>query len=367
MELLVIGWDAATEQHLSQFDLPFWESLSNSGQLLPEHPFDDAGYISSANAWTTISTGASFFDHGILGFVYGEYSGHPFASFVQRLATQQQLPPLARRILIGRVLGQLGAGEKGEKGEKVDSSNIDYKRVWEYLDGKALIYGLPLTYPTPKRNAVVVSGIPAPKPDEATNPVVYPTEFEDFVYDESEAGYYVEMNSPVNDNSVKERPYCVKHQERMKNNARKYQELYEQMNDDIEFGFLMLRGLDDIMHATLDEDIIRESYHLIDEITRELVDNIDPEAVLVLSDHGMRPASDLRFDKDMRMDHDTKQGVWGATESFELDRHTDVTPEILDYYDIQDTVPQKRRKDEDRISSTDEKVIHERLEDLGYA
>lgn len=56
----------------------------------------------------------------------------------------------------------------------------------------------------------------------------------------------------------------------MKANARKYIDLYEETADDnkYEFGFLMLRGLDDIMHATADMDILQDSYKLIDQITQ---------------------------------------------------------------------------------------------------
>jgi hypothetical protein len=368
MKLLFVGWDAATQQHLSQFELPFWESLQYRGQLLPEHPFDKAGYISSANAWTTISTGASFFDHGMLGFVYGKYSGHPLAGVVQRLATQQQLPPLIRRILIGRVLGELGSGEKGKKGKKIDSTDIKYERIWEYLDGDALIYGLPLTYPTWETNGVIVSGIPAPKPEEAAEPIVCPAELQETVYDGGEAGYYVEMTSPVNDETVEEQQYCNAHQARMEANGEKYLELHEQLSEDesFEFGFLMLRGLDDIMHATRDEEIIRQSYELIDRVTQEVVNAINPDATLVLSDHGMRPASDYRFDKDMRMDHDTRQGMWGGTEPFRLERHTDVTPKLLDYLGVETPIPRKRGTI-DQVSQSDTEEIHERLEDLGYA
>lgn len=369
MKLLVVGWDAATNDHLSQCSLPFLESLPYSDKLLPEYPFDKAGYISSANAWTTISTGASFFDHGMLGFVYGPYSGHPAAGIVRRLATQQWLPPLLRRILIGRVLGSLGAGVKGKKGEKIDSTDIEYKRIWEYLDEESLIYGLPLTYPTWETDGIMVSGIPAPKPKEAFSPVVYPPELQDSVYDGSDAGYYVEMNSPVNDPTVDEATYCNEHQSRMSANAQAYIDLYEQTASDYEyeFGFLMLRGLDDIMHATRDMDIIQDSYELIDNLTADVVDAVDPDATLVLSDHGMRPASDYRFDKDMRMDHDTNQGIWAGTEPFKFKRHTDVTPNLLEYLGVEADVPQRRGHIEPVLSDADQGAIHERLEDLGYA
>ena len=369
MDVLVVGWDAATEKHLSRFDLPFWESLPHGGELLPEYPFDKAGYISSANAWTTLSTGASFEEHGMLGFVYEPYSEHPASNLITKIATQQWLPPLLRRIMIGRVLGTVGSGEKGSKGEKIDSTDIEFKRIWEYLDGEGLIYGLPLTYPTWETNGVMVSGIPAPKPSEASSPVVYPSEYEEFVYDDENVGYYVDMNSPVNDLSVAEELYCAAHQTRMEANARKYIELYEETKSDhdFEFGFLMLRGLDDIMHATKDMDILERSYELIDQLTQEVVDELDPDLTLVLSDHGMRPCSRFRFDKPMRMDHDTTQGVWGSTHPLGVERHTEITPTLLKHAGVDTSIPSERETYRIINSADDQDAIHERLKDLGYA
>lgn len=369
MDVLVVGWDAATEKHLSRFDLPFWESLPHGGGLLPQYPFDEAGYISSANAWTTLSTGASFEEHGMLGFVYGPYSDHPASNLITKIATQQWLPPLLRRIMIGRVLGTLGSGEKGSKGEKIDSTDIEFKRIWEYLDDDGFIYGLPLTYPTWETNGIIVSGIPAPKPPEASGPVVYPSKYEELVYDDENVGYYVDMNSPVNDSSVPEEPYCAAHQTRMEANARKYIELHEETKSDydFEFGFLMLRGLDDIMHATTNMGILEESYELIDTLTADVVEAIEPDVTLALSDHGMRPASDYRFDKDMRMDHDTRQGAWSATEPFDLERHLDVVPVILNHLGIKQSVPQNRKALNLVMSESDQGAVQERLEDLGYA
>jgi len=71
------------------------------------------------------------------------------------------------------------------------------------------------------------------------------------------------------------------------------------------------------MHATRDKDNIRELYELTDRVTQEVVDPINPDATLALLDHGMRPVSDYRFDKDMGIEHDTRQAIWGGQNHFD--------------------------------------------------
>lgn len=378
MKTLVIGWDAATIDHISNLDceLSYWHSLPHGGTLVADSPFGEAGYVSSANAWTTLTTGATFDEHGILGFVFNEYTGHRYEDVIRRLATVQSLPPLLRRILIGRVLGMLGADQKGVAGEKVDSTAVTHKRVWEYLDHDALIYGLPLTYPVWETNGILVSGIPGPKPAQATHPVAYPEQIAHEVYENENAGYYIETNNPINDSASNTEQYCDEYQQQIMANATAYMDLYDthRQEYDFEFGFLMLRALDSIMHATTDESILADAYETVDAATARVVSHIDPDHVLILSDHGMRSTSVLRtilgamgLGKPVKMDHDAAAGVWRGSEEFAISRHSDVTPAILETMGISEQVPSPRQQEHYATSADDREEIHERLEDLGYA
>lgn len=281
MELLVVGWDAATMKHLGDFDLPYWEGLDHAGKLLPEEPFHGT-YISTGNAWTTITTGASFEDHRIFGFVHGPYVGHPLAGPLKWVINRRRLPRLARRLLLGFVLGNLAT--EGGRGASPQSTDVPYKRVWEYLDGNALIFGLPVTYPVWSTNGVLVAGVPAPKPEAATNPLVYPTELESVVFDDKFSSYHVEMTSPIHDQTVSPREFCEAHEKKTEVVAERYLDLYENLDDeyDFRFGFVMLRSIDDVLHATSDEELLRRIYRKTDEVTTDIVDEINPDAVLVL-------------------------------------------------------------------------------------
>ncbi|WP_311173073.1 alkaline phosphatase family protein [Halobellus ordinarius] len=369
MKLLVIGWDGASHRHLDKFDLPYWDSLDHNGKLLPSELFHRATYISSANAWTTMTTGASFEEHEILGFVYGKYSGHPLSGAIRKAAMTEALPTFFRRVLVSEILGRFATDGGRMAKDHIQSTDVGFKRVWEMLPGQSLVFGLPLTYPVPETDGILVSGIPAPTYEEATQPLVAPQALESTVYSEDFSGYYVDLNSPVHDSTVSEANYTDAHLEKSERIVDTYLDLYNnEMTEDPEFGFLMLRSIDDLLHATDDETHIQTTYEKIDALTERLVDEIDPDNVLILSDHGMRPTSFMRVDSDLRMDHDTREGVWGGTTDFGISRQSDVTPSILEHFGEKRAVPVNKDSHELESSrSVDGTAVHERLEDLGYA
>lgn len=362
MDLLVVGWDGATHRHLQKYDIPYWENLTHGGLLLPE-PLFHGTYIDSGNAWTTISTGTGFENHRILSFLHGPYTGHPLAGPIKRLAHQSWVPKLGRRALISYVLGTLATD--GGKGKNPQASDVQFQRMWEYLPTDALVFGLPITYPTWATNGVVVAGIPAPKPENASSPLVSPPELEEDVFADFD-GYYIDTESPVNDDSVSEADYCHAHVKKTDAIVDHYLNLYASGGgaDRFGFGFLMFRAIDDILHATENPELVGQAYEAVAKATGRIVDAIDPDAVLVLSDHGMAPTS--RPDVDLRMDHDTTQGVWGSTEPFGLERHVDVTPAILDYFGVDADVPERKANYKIYDERVDESAVKDRLSDLGY-
>lgn len=362
MDLLVVGWDGATHQHLQQFDIPYWEDLPNQGKLLPEELFEGT-CIDSGNAWTTISTGASFEDHRILSFLHGPRTGHLLAGAVKTLASQSWLPRLSRRALISYGLGTLATD--GGKGSNPQASDVPFKRVWEYLSTDGLVFGLPVTYPTWSTNGVVVAGIPAPKPQNASSPLVSPPELEPDVFEEFD-GYYVDIESPVSDTDVSESTYCDAHIQKTQEIADRYLDLYCNGGGEARsgFGFLMFRAIDDVLHATEDPELMRRVYTAVARETKRVVTEIKPDAILVLSDHGMRPTN--RPDVDLRMAHDTTQGIWGSTELLDLNRHIDVTPAVLRYLGVDVDVPQPKESYDVHNERVDPSAVKNRLSDLGY-
>jgi len=368
MNLLVIGWDGASKRHVDKYNLSFWDSLNHTGKLLPADLFYKASYISSANAWTTLTTGASFQQHRILGFVYGKYTGHPLSGAIKRAATATTLPMIFRRVLVSEGLGRIATeGGRMEK-DHIQSTDIPFKRVWELLPGQSLVFGLPLTYPVWDSDGILVSGIPAPTYSEATRPLVAPKEIEPMVYSSDFTGYYVDENSPVYDSKVSEHTYTEAHLRKSEQIVETYLDLYnDKMEEEPRFGFLMLRLIDDVLHATAADEHIEAVYKQIDSLTAKVVDEIDPDNVLILSDHGMRPTSRLRVDADLRMDHDTSQGIWGSTADLDLHRQIDFPQAVLRLFGQEQSLPVEKQEYDVETSPVDGDAVHARLKDLGYA
>lgn len=368
MDLLVIGWDGASKRHVDQYDLPFWDSLNHTGKLLPADLFHKSSYISSANAWTTLTTGASFQQHRILGFVYGKYTGHPLSGVIKRAATTTALPTIFRRVLVSEGLGRIATEGGRMAKDHIQSTDIPFKRIWELLPGQSLVFGLPLTYPVWDTDGILVSGIPAPTYSEATHPLVTPKELESTVYSGGFTGYYVDENSPVYDSTVSEQTYTEAHLRKSEQIVETYLGLYNnKMKEEPRFGFLMLRSIDDLLHATATNEHIEAVYEQIDSLTAKVVDEVDPEHVLILSDHGMRPTSRLRIDADLRMDHDTSEGIWGSTADLDLHQQIEVPQAILRMFGQEQSLPVEKREYDVESSPIDGDAVHERLKDLGYA
>jgi predicted AlkP superfamily phosphohydrolase/phosphomutase len=192
---------------------------------------------------------------------------------------------------------------------------------------------------------VTVSGFPSPQievePEEMTEPVRerYDGEPKKFEEGELRPAYVDDL-------------FKVHEQER---------ETVKWLNktEDFQFRFVVFTLLDRLLHVVdPDDDVIERAYQTIDETTAELVDTIDPDDVLIISDHGM--TYDPRG-KWLHV-HDETQGVWAGTRDFNLETHLDVTPTILDYYDVEMDNP-SYEIDEHLISDGE---MTEQLKDLGY-
>lgn len=335
--LLVVGWDAATRAHLSgDLDLPFFDSLSAHDTLLPE-PIWQNREVDSGTAWTTITTGLSMWDHRVAtltGMVE-----HPNV-----LRAFSKFDTLIPRNLFG-VPARIWA-RKHILGKQPTNDDIRYKRVWHYLPN-SLSFAVPLTYPPKPTDGVTVSGFPSP------SVTVQPDQLEQAVqqrYD-GEPSRTHDSNGGL-DESYTEDLFSVHKQE-----VETVCWLDEQ--NEFQFYFVVFTLLDRLLHVVDRGDAdIERAYKRLDTSTRTLIDQIDPDDVLILSDHGMRYAPRGKW----RHIHDEKQGIWAGTTDFGLETHLDVTPAILDYYGV--SMDDPTYDAETVVENTDE--IEDRLSNLGY-
>lgn len=333
--LLVVGWDAATQRHLDAFDLPFYESLAVEETLLPE-PYWQSREVDSGSAWTTITTGRSMWDHRVATLT--GLIEHPrrlqWISRVDRLIPRNLFNTPAR--IWARRLAL---------GSQPTNDDIPYKRVWHYLPD-SLAFAVPLTYPPKPTDGVTVSGFP--NPDVA----VQPPDLEESVRER----YDGEPQRTFADDGVRE-GYI----DDLFETHRQERDTVLWLNDEREFSFQFITFtlLDRLLHVSdPDNGAIQRAYETIDATTAHLVDAIDPDDVLVVSDHGMKHAPRWRW----RHIHDETNGIWAGTRDFELHTHLDVTPAILEYYG-------KELDDnhyEAPSSSADTEEMENRLKDLGY-
>jgi predicted AlkP superfamily pyrophosphatase or phosphodiesterase len=189
----------------------------------------------------------------------------------------------------------------------------------------------------------MLSGIPAPL--DSDQPTAYPAEYAEYRKRYQGYDYMDDKKGPLQE---KDQPNLEEYKtEIFELNAEAMDvvaELAEQEQPELVFAVLPL--IDDLLHA-LDEKEnwgdIQEAYQTLDEWTAELVDRIDPDHVLLLSDHGMMPVEQSLNPNTypgLRMDHDPMNGIWASDYDFGLAQQVDVTPAILDYFGY-DFAPEK--------------------------
>jgi len=335
-KLLVVGWDAATQSHLDTFNLDFYDSLSHGGTLLPE-PFWQSREVDSGTAWTTLTTGLSMHEHEVVSL-----SG---------MLQNEQIFDILSKIdrFIPRNLFGLPAriwARKLTLGRQPTNEEIPYKRVWHYIPN-SLGFGVPLTYPAKPTDGVTVSGFPSPEvsvePPELSEPV--------------RERYSGEPRDKFDDDGN----LCDEYVENLFEMHREKEETvgWLEAEQDFDFSFVTFTLLDRLLHVVEPEDDrIQEAYETIDETTRRLVDETDPDDVLILSDHGMEYDPRWRW----KHIHDETSGIWAGTNGFDIETHMDVTPAILDYYG--ETIDDHTYRVGETVTDTDQ--MTEQLRDLGY-
>lgn len=330
--LLVVGWDGATRAHLDSFSPSWYESLPASGTLLPE-PFWQSREVDSGAAWTTITTGQSMWNHRV-GSLAGRIERplrFKVVSKFDRLIPRSLFKRPARIWARGLALGS-----------QPTNADVQYKRVWEYLPD-SLAFAVPLTHPPRPTDGVTVSGFPSPEV------AVRPTELEPAVRERYDG-------EPQRSDTAPER-YIDELFEAHRQERDTVLWLNEQR--EFTFQFLTFTLLDRLLHVTdPDNAAIRRAYETIDATTETLHNAIDPDELLVLSDHGMKHAPRGKW----RHIHDETSGIWAGTRDFGLDTHLDVTPAILEYYGAE--LDDNQSKGQRSESNTTE--MESRLKDLGY-
>lgn len=323
-KVLVVGWDGASHKHLKKIKPSYYDSLQYKGKLLPEKVYKGIP-IDSGTAWTTIITGVTVEEHGFLS-INNVVKSRKLLNLTKKFT--KHIPN--KKI---RTYAYYGPNKLFNLKDRTPrSTDVEYKRLWDYIDENSLSLGVPLTYPAWKHKGVMFSGIPAPM--KGSLPSSYPESYEK--YRERYNGYYYLDNkkTPLEEES---KPNLQEYKDRIYELNEEAFKVVEELNEeeDFEFIFTVFPIIDDLLHALdpeKDWDEIEEAYQWIDQKTEELVEKIDPEHVLVLSDHGMMPAEQSLNPNQypgLEMDHDPMNGIWASDTDLDLQEQKDVTPAIL--------------------------------------
>jgi len=278
----VIGWDGATFSHLEKIKPKFYGKLHRR-IFLPE-PFWQNREIDSGAAWTTITTGKSFFEHKILSIAGKLENERLFSVFskVDRLIPSNLFGKAVRLWLMSKLFYKTPPL----------STDVKFPRIWEKIPN-SLAWAVPVTHPPKPMFGVWVSGIPYPN-----SYGVYPKMIEDRLKK-------IYQGEPKRGNDLKKYKRELFEQHFREVEAIKW--LYDQF--EFNFAFVVFVLPDRFMHVESDWSEVEKMYKVIDESTKELIEYISPDDVIILSDHGMKKE---RRAKWVHI-HDSKQGIIAST------------------------------------------------------
>lgn len=238
LRTLLIGIDAACRPVLDQLaasgDVPTLTALFDDGvvgdltsQVPPWTP----------SAWPSVYTGANPGRHGVFGFL----------------------------------------GYDGYDWDVVNATDVREWTLWELLDYHGLqsvVVNGPVTHPPPEIDGAVVPGYVAPE-----DPDCHPPGLLDEV--RSAVGPYRVYGDTDHDSASP-----TDYRELVEMRGRAFRYLLDEF--DPHFGFVQFQQTDTVFHERPhDQAAIREVYRAVDDEVAAIVDDYDPEVVVVASDHGI--------------------------------------------------------------------------------
>jgi predicted AlkP superfamily phosphohydrolase/phosphomutase len=163
----------------------------------------------------------------------------------------------------------------------VNVSHVREHALWELADSRGLssvVVNVPLTHPPREFDGALVPGYTAPE-----NPDCHPEGLLDEIRD-AIGGYSVYAPGELEDRTREETIDGYREVARMRGEA--FRHLADEF--DPEFGFVQFQHTDTVFHQLPgDDEAIRAAYGAVDEQVGAIIDECDPDILLVASDHGI--------------------------------------------------------------------------------
>ena len=166
----------------------------------------------------------------------------------------------------------------GYEWDVVNRSDVAEFALWELLDRHGLtsvVVNVPVTYPPREFDGALLPGYIAPE-----SPACHP---EGILEDVEDAVGEYDVYGPLDRSGETDLDEAAAHATR-RGEAFRY--LVDRFDPD--FGFLEFQQTDSVFHARPgDDEAVRRIYGAVDDAVGRVLDECDPETVVVVSDHGM--------------------------------------------------------------------------------
>lgn len=172
--------------------------------------------------------------------------------------------------------------------ELVDSTDIQTNAIWDYLSEageSSIVVNVPVTYPAPEIDGVLVPGYLGPEADDA---IAHPDGILDELQEEI-GEYRIYKSDEVSDGQ----PLCDEYLRLMQMRA----DAITYLCNEYEWSFAMVQfqRTDTVFHELPEDQYIESVYRKLDDCIGQLLSTVDADNVLVVSDHGMGRTGDWDF------------------------------------------------------------------------
>ena len=187
--------------------------------------------------------------------------------------------------------GNLGIMSYMKGTEAVTMKDVEYPKLWDYLDDQGLssvIYNVRFTYPPDKMDGVMVSGNPVPSEE---SPYIYPE-----IMKKRLGGIQRDeiLLDRLLEDKKKNEPLILDKAKEI--TRRRYEKLLSVSLSKTDFLFYYIGNSDLVQHALWHrKKMILEFYRVVDDILKDLFERFPDIPKIIFSDHGFHKSAEYKF------------------------------------------------------------------------
>jgi len=230
--------------------------------------------------------------------------------------------------------------------------------VWDKLSDENIsitLYGMPMTYKAKEVNGEMVSGFISTTLKSMWSNCVYPEDLGLEELMEHTSSYVAKVKTEGAKPGTDTENFWQTMQNSETQRMNIFQEQLDNDRDVVAYGTTLVDKIGHVAGITEESETALESYKLLDDLLGRLLETVEPEEVMVVSDHGFSEYS-----------HDL-EGYYLDTAGRELSDVFDVTPCILDTFNLgykeEEYGPTEETQD---LTKNEIEDVKKQLENMGY-